>query len=167
METVLPEQQAQPAQPTNSDSEAQITESGELVAPSVKQDRPNNQNQNSLSTIETDLTSTSGIKPRKASGGSGSSSSSKSSGSTSGSSSSNDQEGTSESVAYFETTQPVIYSSPSPESLDASISESKTIQGSSPSITKMKDVIQAKQEDLSNIDPSQCRASANGKCLMK
>jgi len=108
----------------------------------------------------------SGIKPRKAAGGGSGGSTSKSTSSSSSTSSTDEQESITDGVAYFET-QPLTKSSTSTEVSDTSITESTTIQNSSPSITKMKDVIHAKQEDLSSIDPTQCRASANGRCLMK
>lgn len=152
--------------PDNSDTIN--TDSSGIVDTTTSQMRTNNRNQGNLKTVETetDPTSSTGSKPRRASGGSSGGSSTKSSGETSISSVSED-ESISDGVAFFETIQPATNSSYNTEISDTTITESKTIQNSSPSITKMRDVIQAKQENLSNLDPSQCRASANGKCLMK
>lgn len=142
--------------------------SNEVVTRSPNQIGNQNLRNRTLSGTEPDLTNSMGPKSRKASGGGSSSgsASSKSSKPTSSSASVEDQETISEGVAYF---QPVQPSQASTETLDSGLLmiESKTIQNSSPSITKLKDVIKAKQEDLSILDPSQCRASANGKCIMR
>lgn len=152
-------------------SDSKNTDSSGTVLTSTNQNRTNNnRHQDNLNTSETVSSSMSatGTQPRRASdgGSSGGSSSTNSSGSKLASSSNGEQEIITDDIAYFETTQPVINSS-NTSILDTTHTESKTIQNSSPSITKMKDVIQASQEDLSNIDPSHCRASANGKCLMR
>lgn len=107
----------------------------------------------------------SGVKPSGRASGGGGSSSKSSSKSSSTNVTSSEQDSLTGDIAYFETFQ-----SANDTSIESSIdipAESKTIENSSPSITKMKDVIQATREDLSELDPSQCRASANGKCLMR
>lgn len=123
-------------------------------------------------TGENSIASSDGVKPRKAASNGGSSSgggaSSKSSRNSSSNMSSLDEmTDISDNIAFFETSPPVKNSLNISTSTETMFQESETIQNSSPSITKMKDVLQASQEDLSNIDSTQCRASANGKCLMK
>lgn len=142
--------------------------SDEVVTRSPNQTGNQNLRDRTLSETEPDLTNSMGPKPRKASGGGSSSggSSSSTSSKTSNTTTLEDQESISEGVAYFEPVQPSQASAETSDS-DLLMMESKTIQNSSPSITKLKDVINAKQEDLSTLDPSQCRASANGKCIMR
>lgn len=116
---------------------------------------------------EQQLLSTGGkLNNRSSGGGSGGGSSKSKTSATSTSADNQNDYQLNDDIAYFETIQPSTNKT-NRQISEPLITESKTIQNSSPSITKMRDVIQAKQEDLSTIDPIQCRASANGKCLMK
>ena len=122
----------------------------------------NKKNGRGASDIKQGLESATSPRSKQAYGGAGGGSSSK----TLAKSQSNEQL-TDEGGAYFETIVQSVGRSTGKHVFGNGDIEVSTIQNASPSIIKMKDVIQASQEDLSEIEPDLCRASAHGKCLMR